>query len=176
MTGGGAERSREVRDPQGGAPGRFRGQEIAQARDDREPEPGVAPPDASDGLGDAGHLGIPQRLRDCVDRGLVEDLTIATHHSRQPLSGKMSVVVEPTSIRMQLGKLRATRRAGAAQLGAAIAGGWRRASSAVSQRPSAAYTRTRPSENARVTASTTNATPSRLVRKICDSSAVMVTA
>src|SRR5437016_7418013 len=55
MTGGGAERSREVRDPQGGAPGRFRGQEIAQARDDREPEPGVAPTDASDGLGDAGH-------------------------------------------------------------------------------------------------------------------------
>src|SRR5207245_11188780 len=48
------------------------------------------PPGASDGLGDTGHLGVPQRIRDRVDRGLVEDLPIAAHHARQPLSGELA--------------------------------------------------------------------------------------
>ncbi len=88
----------------------------------------------------------------------------------------MSVVVVPVSIRMASEKDCATSCAVAAQFAAATASGSIRAAATLRNRPSAAYTRTSVSGNAAVTASSTNRTPSRLVRKICDSSAVIVTA
>ena len=96
--------------------------------------------------------------------------------TRPPAIGMMSVVVVPVSIRMASEKDCATRCAVAAQFAAATASGSTRAAATLRNRPSAAYTRTSGSGNASVTASSTNRTPSRLVRNICDSSAVIVTA
>src|SRR2546422_7503323 len=96
--------------------------------------------------------------------------------TRPPAIGMMSVVVVPVSITMASGKDRATSCAVAAQFAAATASGSIRAAATLRNRPSAAYTRTSASGNAAVTASSTKRTPSRLVRKNCDSSAVIVTA
>src|SRR5207245_579051 len=90
--------------------------------------------------------------------------------------GMMSVVVEPTSMSRQSANSRPTRWAVAAQFAEATASGSCRASAGVRHRASTPQTRTHAWGNAAVTASSTNPTPSRLVRNSCDSSAVIVTA
>ena len=88
----------------------------------------------------------------------------------------MSVVVVPMSTSRASGCVRDDGDAVAAQFAAATRSGSRAPRPAVTKRPSTVNTRTGAAESAASTASSTNATPSRLVRNICESSAVIVTA
>src|SRR6185503_18913401 len=90
--------------------------------------------------------------------------------------GMMSVLVVPMSMSRASGRDCATTRAVAAQFAAATSSGASPASATVRNRPSTAYTQIVAPGNAAATASSTKCTPSRLVRNICDSSAVIVTA
>ena len=89
----------------------------------------------------------------------------------------MSVVVLPTSTRMQSSTRDAASRADATQFVAANSSGRERASRSAAKRAVAVqHGRPGSAGNASRTASITNSTPSRLVRKASESSAVIVSA
>src|SRR6476469_3452541 len=90
--------------------------------------------------------------------------------------GMMSAVVVPMSMRIAFGWSSATMLAVAAQLDAATASGWLRASVGDTKLPTTVKTCRFAEGNALVAASSTKATPSRFVRNICESSAVIVIA
>src|SRR5439155_6701864 len=92
-----------------------------------------------------------------------------------PRIGTTSAVVLPTSTRSASGTCRATKVAVATQLAAAVSSGRARAVATSTKAPEVVSTRSG-SGPTPVTASRTNPTPSRLVRKASDSSAVIVTA
>ena len=95
---------------------------------------------------------------------------------RPPLMGTMSVVVLPTSTRMQSSTREAANRAEAIQFVAANSSGRERASGSAANSPRLSSTNTGFRGNASRTPSITNRTPSRLLLKASESSAVMVSA
>ena len=96
--------------------------------------------------------------------------------TRPPAIGTMSAVVLPTSISSASGYASATASAVATQLAAATSHGRARASPIDTSSPAVVSTLSGRSPSASSAASSTNATPSRLVRNASDSSAVIVIA
>ena len=96
--------------------------------------------------------------------------------TRPSATGTMSAVVLPTSTSSASGSASATASAVATQLAAATSHGRARAAATDTSSPAVVSTLNGPSPRASCAASSTNATPSRLVRNASDSSAVIVIA